>query len=161
MKRILSLLGLALLLSGCGLGMIYDITPVVVYMEVVDAEGNNRFEEQTIGSWLTSPVTATFEGETYTFPKVETRAYLAIMGGLNVQSYNYGGGRRVTCLSFGELSGETDRRSDLVVTWPDGTTDTITIDNSFRWGVTGKPHKKTVLSLNGTPVPSGPIHIVK
>ena len=160
MKKALMALGAAVLLSGCGFGMIWDIAPVDVYMEVVDKDGNNRFEEATPGNWLQSEITATFEGESYTYPQPGTRAYMAIMGGLVVRNYRNADGRNTTCLIFGELSGETDRHSDLVITWPDGTSDKITVDNSFRWGVTGRPHKKTTFSLNGEPV-SIPIRIVK
>lgn len=159
MKRVLYLLGAVLLSAGCGYFMIWDIAPVEVAMEVVDAEGNNLFSESTPGNWLQDRVTATFEGETYTYPQVETRAYLAIMNGLVVRDY-HGQWGMGTALVFGELSGETDRHSDLVITWPDGTTDTITIDNRFSWGVTGNPHKKTSFKLNGEAV-SAPIRIVK
>ena len=161
MKKVLYLLGAALLLSGCGFGMTWDITPVIVEMEVVDAEGHNRLDEKTAGNWLQSTVTATFEGETYRFPSPETRTYAAILRGLYIESYSFGPRAGAIYLAFGELSGETDRSSDLVITWPDGTTDTITIDNRFRWTVTGYPDNRTSFKLNGVPVSYLPIRLVK
>lgn len=160
MKKVLYLLGAALLLSGCGFGMTWDIAPVIVEMEVVDAEGHNRFDEKTAGNWLQSTVTATFEGETYRFPSPETRTYAAILRGLYIESFSFGPREGAVYFAFGELSGETDRSSDLVISWPDGTTDTITIDNRFRWRVNGYPDKKTSFKLNGESV-TGPIRLVK
>lgn len=162
MHKLYALLGAALLLGGCGFGMIYDIAPVEVMMEVTDADGRNLFEESqdaTAKNWLEGPVTATFEGETYAFPStVDTRAYAAMMHGLVVRSVRRADGSTVTCLVFGELSGETERCSDLTVTWPNGTTTVITVDNSFHWGITGRPHKKTLFRMNGETV-SLPVRI--
>ena len=138
MKKVLYLLGAALLLSGCGFGMTWDIAPVIVE----------------------STVTATFEGETYRFPSPETRTYAAILRGLYIESYSFGPREGAVYFAFGELSGETDRSSDLVISWPDGTTDTITVDNRFRWRVNGYPDKKTSFKLNGESV-TGPIRLVK
>lgn len=150
------MLGALLLLSGCAT---WDIVPVIVRMEVVNEAGQNLFDASTAGNWLQNTFTATFEGETYTYPAVKTRTYAAMMYGLYVTEIRTASAT-FPGLNFGELSGESNRRSDLVITWPDGTSDTITVDNDFHW-VFGKPRKKTSFSLNGGTASSSIVRIVK
>ena len=167
MKRlIIGLISLVALLSaaGCdviGYGKMWDIAPVEVKMEVVDAEGNNLFDEGFQNNWLSKEITASFEGETYSFPPAPgTRAYMAIMSGLTVQIYGAWENNPRPVLVFGELSGETERDSDLSILWPDGSEDVIGIKHTFHWDILGNPQGKTTLTLNGETV-SNPVRLVK
>ena len=134
---------------------IWDISPVVVVFEVRNSNGENLFDESTDSSWLNTSFSATFEGETYTYPYVETKEYYAYLRGLYLQPYS-----QTPRLEFGELDGTVERNSDLVITWPDGTQDVINIKRSFRWKLNGDPDGKTTLKLNGETT-SNPIQLVK
>ena len=134
---------------------IWDISPVVVVFEVKNSNGENLFDESTEGNWLNTSFSATFEGETYTYPYVETKEYYAQLRGLYLHRYS-----EIPRLEFGELDGTVERNSDLVITWPDGTQDVISIKRTFRWKLNGDPDGKTTLKLNGETT-SNPIQLVK
>ena len=155
-KKCLLIAAAVLSLSSC-IVMIWDIAPVVVYKEVVNGEGQNLFDEATPGNWLGETITAVFEDEEYIYPSSgPTRAYAPQMYGLTVSEY----GENIAVLYFGELDGEESRESDLVISWPDGSEDTITVKRIFRWKITGKPDGRTTLKLNGRKT-GNPVRIVK
>lgn len=139
---------------------IWDINPVKIQMEVVDAQGRNLFDETTPGNWNGSEISATFEGESYTFPTADTKAYLAILYGLYVEPHGGSTGSTYPVLTFGELDGTQERNSDLVISWPDGSEDIISVHREFRWKHNGDPDGETAWKLNGKETES-PIRIVK
>lgn len=154
-KKCLLIAAAVLSLSSC-IGMKWDIAPVEVYMEVVNGEGQNLFDEATPGNWLGETITAVFEDEEYIYPSSgPTRTYAPQMYGLTVSEY-----KNMAVLCFGELDGEESRESDLVISWPDGSEDTITVKRTFRWKITGKPDGKTTLKLNGRKT-GNPVRITK
>lgn len=159
---LLSVLACTGICSSCiGRDVIWDINPVNTYMEIVDRSGANLFDKATPGNWLEESISATFEGETWSYPaEEETRAFMPEMYGLRVVEYGSSTEPPRPVLVFGELSGETERNSDLVITWPDGTEDTLTISREFRWKANGAPKGKTVWKLNGKET-GIPIRIVK
>lgn len=134
---------------------IWDISPVVVLFEINNNNGENMFSESTEGNWLNASFSCSFEDETYTYPSIETKEYLAAFQGLYLNLYS-----EIPLLEFGELDGTEDRDSDLVITWPDGTRDVINIKRTFRWKLNGDPDGKTTLKLNGENT-SNPIQLVK
>ena len=134
---------------------IWDIAPVIVLFEVNNSNGENLFAESTEGNWLDTSFSCTFEDVTYTYPYVETKEYAAFLRGLYLKNYS-----QTPYLEFGELDGTEERNSDLVITWPDGTQDVITIKRTFRWKLNGDPDGKTTLKLNGEKT-SSPIKLVK
>ena len=134
---------------------IWDIGPVVVLFEVNNSNGDNLFAESTEGNWLNASFSCTFEDETYTYPSPETKEYIAVLRGLYLNTSS-----ETPFLEFGELDGTENRNSDLVITWPDGTQDVITIKHTFRWKLNGNPDGHTTLKLNGEKT-SHPIQLVK
>ena len=67
---------------------------------------------------------------------ISTKAYMPQFSGLMLQVDRYG----KWMISFGELDGtENIDNEDLVINWGDGTTNTITIFNHFRWKFNGSP----------------------
>ena len=155
---------LSLVLSSCTFlnteDKIWDIAPVMIRMEVVDAQGRNLFEETTPGNWISSEISARFEDESYTFPTVQTRAYMAVLYGLYLEPNGSGTGHQYPVLTFGELDGTEERNSDLVITWPDASEDIISVRRKFRWKRNGDPDGETILKINGK-VTENPIRIVK
>lgn len=108
---------------------IVDWSPVNIYITATDAEGNSIISPEMPGMSLT------FKGETYTVkewgpygphdPEYQTRAYLAILYGLYAQPYTDGSGQSSYRLYFGEIDGAADMDEDIVLKWPDGSSDTI------------------------------------
>ena len=138
-------------------GLVVDIGPYSITMEVTDSDGNNLFVSETPGNWLNSSFSATFEGESYSFPSEDTKEYCVPISGLSVQQL---GDPPKTALCFGELNGQDTRTSDLTLSWPDGTSDVITLKHKCSSGEDGLPILETSYSLNGYPV-SAPIPLVK
>lgn len=162
MRKLFSAAIVGCILSSCTLfdTKVWDIAPVTVRMEVIDAQGRNLFDETTPGNWLGSEISATFEGESYIFPTTDTRAYLAVLYGLHLEPYENADRSPVSVLAFGELDGTQERDSDLVITWPDGSEDIITVHRRFRWKWNGDPDGKTTWKLNGKET-EYPVRIVK
>ena len=53
-------------------------------------------------------------------------------------------------LSFGELDGQEELKNvDLIIYWGDGTSDTITIFNHFKWKLSGEPSITRRYYVNG------------
>ena len=52
--------------------------------------------------------------------------------------------------SFGELDGAADfDNEDLVINWGDGTSDTVTVFNKFKWNADGSPSITRRFYVNG------------
>lgn len=110
--KILTLLAL-MTASACE-RLIVDWAPVNVYIQATDNNGNSIISDDMPGMSLT------FKGEIYTVQPA-TKDYLAIMEGLVAEKNAEG----VFQLRFGEIDGSADMDEDLVLRWPDGSTDTI------------------------------------
>ena len=162
MRKLFPATIVACVLSSCTLldREVWDIAPVTVRMEVTDAQGRNLFDETTPGNWLGSEISADFEGESYIFPTTDTRTYKAVLRGLFLEPYENADRPSIPVLAFGELDGTKERDSDLVVRWPDGSEDIITVHRKFRWKWNGDPDGATTWKLNGKETGS-PVRIVK
>lgn len=143
--------------------MIWDIAPYSILMEVTDTEGHNLFEASTLGNWLEGPVVATFDGKTYNFPSEETpdtKDLIVEITGLSVNKIKMiEPTQYMTVLEFGELNGGDNLVADLTLSWPDGTSDVITINHTVSHK-DGRPSTKTAHFLNGEAVIT-PVKIVK
>ena len=152
--------------TGCekilGGGWIVDWAPVNVIIEAVDTDGNSIISPDMPG------MTLTFKGETYTvkdweeFSRLQTRAYLAILYGLFAQPYNESDGKASYRLYFGEIDGAKDMDEDIVLKWPDGSSDTIHYHCSDHynkgrggfgcdrsWKLNGINHKGSIFKFTG------------
>ncbi len=105
---------LALMTASACERLIVDWAPVNVYIQATDNDGNSIISDDMPGMSLT------FKGEFYTVQPA-TKAYLARMEGLVAEKNAEG----VFQLRFGEIDGSADMDEDLVLRWPDGSTDTI------------------------------------
>lgn len=108
--------------------IIVDWAPVELTIEAYDAEGNSIISPEMPG------MTLTFKGETYTVKdgtnpsegEMQTKALPAIFYGLVARPVQGDQGEIVGyILHFGEIDGAADMDEDLVLNWPDGSTDTI------------------------------------
>lgn len=131
MKRILSLLTLAAtILSVCACDKafsedyIVDWYPVTINIIATDEAGNSVISPEMPGMSLR------FQGTSYTvkpweeYYKVPTKAYRAVISGLFAKPVIENGLAQYI-LWFGEIDGAADMDEDIVLTWPDGSTDTI------------------------------------
>ena len=160
-KRIL--LGIVALLTFVSCekqGMIYDIYPVEFVFEVTDSHGNNLFDESTPGNWLQEPFSATFDGKEFLWPSAQSKAYLAVLTGFYIYPKWYTTSD-VVLLRFGELDGAKDWDTDLIISWPDGSQDTINVKHTCRYSLSGEPKTHTKFKLNGEPVDGGLIRLKK
>lgn len=105
---------LALMTASACERLIVDWAPVNVYIQATDNDGNSIISDDMPGMSLT------FKGEIYTVQPA-TKDYLARMEGLVAEKNAEG----VFQLRFGEIDGSADMDEDLVLRWPDGSTDTI------------------------------------
>lgn len=99
-----------------------DWAPVNLYIYAENADGNDLIKEEMEG------MTLTYKGETYEVTTRESsRAYLAHMYGLVFQdAKEYSNVPAApNRLVFGEIDGEADMDEDIVLTWPDGSKNTI------------------------------------
>ena len=140
MKRILIFLLTVLTLLSCSdlrtesrSDIIYDITPIVLHIYVNDADGRNLLDGRE-GSLDTKNISATYEGETYSV-ELQTKYYMPSFRGLVLKKDSAGNNKLV----FGELDGAKNLDYvDLVISWGNGTSDTITIFNDYKVKSNGK-----------------------
>lgn len=111
-------------------------------------------------------MTLTYKGETYTvkdwnekYNEVQTRAYLARLYGLYAQK-DYDTYPVQYRLEFGEIDGAADMDEDIILNWPDGSTDTIHYHCSDHkegknpkckrsWKLNGKPNDGNYFRFTG------------
>ena len=149
MKRIFNILTAAVLVMSCSVensDMVYDIAPIVSYIYLEDSDGHNMLDpDAREESFDISQISAEFRGQTYavdmsrfneTGAWISTKAYMPQFSGLMLQVDRYG----KWMISFGELDGtENIANENLVINWGDGSSNTITIFNNFRWKWDGSP----------------------
>ena len=133
MKRITSILlsvAFAATFVSCD-PMIWDLTPINIYVTVSNADGQNMLDSITPNNFVGKEITAEWDGEIYvadTIPawqrQVMTREYMPEMNGL---MYVVKDGKQALC--FGEIDGaDTWEEEPLTLRWPDGSTDVITVE---------------------------------
>ena len=176
----------ALALCGCDIipygGWIVDWAPVEIYITATDDDGNSIISPEMQGMSLT------FKGVTYNVQdsnvpghdenlscnvpdtdevakvsyreEPETKAYLAILYGLKVEPYAEKEGVTEYRLKFGEIDGAADMDEDIVLRWPDGSSDTIHYHCSNHregpnpkcnrsWKLNGRKHDGNVFAFSG------------
>ncbi len=134
------------LFAGCG--RIWDFNPVVFTIKVVDAEGNDLLNPDLEGGIDASGIVAQYEGEEYKCV-VPTRYYMPHFEGLKLENY----GDHGYMLTFGEFAGEREfDNAELVLIWPDGSSDVITYDRRVRNKLNGGIKVKQEWFLNGKSV---------
>lgn len=136
--EILSLLACHICLAGCadlGSDIVYDIAPITLHVYVNDGDGRNLLDEEN-GALDAEKITVSYKGEIYGARRseAETKAYLPVFSGLEITKDFYGN----SLLTFGELDGADNMdNEDIVISWGDGTSDTITVFNKCKYKVNG------------------------
>ena len=117
------------LLTACESVFEYEVdwAPVEIHIYAVDSAGNSIIQPKMPGMSLT------YKGETYEVrdarlyygegEAIQTRAYLATLYGLYSQQCPDDSTTYRLC--FGEIDGAADMDEDIVLKWPDGSSDTI------------------------------------
>ena len=142
---------------------IQDWNPIVVYIKVSNAEGQNLLDAATPNNFVDKEISAEWMGETYVADSLSfwdkqhmTRMYLPIMNGLMYVTKN-----GEPMLYFGELAGDGDYNDEpFTIHWPDGSTDVITIKNKAHLSSANRKYKlngEVVAKDTGNPI----ISIVK
>ena len=171
MKRLIYLCIAAVMLVGCDKeelpdDIIVDWTPVYIVIHAVDSDGNDIIKEDM------PDMTLTFRDETYhvdNLYETTTRAIAPRFWGLYFIRANDVDGRsnpygvynpsQQNCLVFGELDGSKDMDEDILLTWPDGSKNTIhyhcsdhkvsrkEISCKRTWKLDGKSHEGYVFEF--------------
>lgn len=148
-------------LDGPAPGVIWDIAPFGISIEVTDAEGNDLLNPDAENSIANQGIKMIYRDKTYEKDslvcEVLSRAYLARFYGL--QTYRTKDGRYL--LTIGEFFGDRDYDNEnIILDWNNGTpTDTITFSHKF-WWENQEPESETTVRLNGVET-DNPIHIIK
>lgn len=127
---------------------IWDFTPIVLYISVQDAEGNDLLNPDTPGNIADEKIVAQYGGKTYEkdIPVNQTRAYLAHFNGL--QTYKNKNGKYF--LTFGEFQGEkTYNNEQVIIKWNDNTESIIAFSSKLTWDSEDEPVFNRKFSLNG------------
>ena len=149
-------------------GMIVDWAPVEITIEAFDDAGNSIISPEMPGMSLTfkNQVFYIKHDEPVREEEVQTKAYMAIMEGLVARPIqNEQGEIARYILWFGEIDGAKDMDEDIVLNWPDGSSDTIhyhcgnhrewpepKCDRS--WKLNGQKHSGSNFIFNGKSLPS-------
>jgi len=144
-------------------GKIWDISPVVVTLQVVDAKGVDILNPKNSNSIPISGVRALYKGVEYECntpsAAVCTKAYLPQFYGLMAINNTYNG---LYYLQFGELEGaKSYSNEEVIISWGNGTADRIKFNRKFRWKLNGDPDVHQEWFLNGTKVSGNIIKVVK
>ena len=102
-------------------GSITGWAPVYLVVSVHDRDGNDLLDPEREGNFFKG-ATLRFRGKTYTAKQPEdasSRAYETQIYGWILYK------QEVYYLFFGEIDGAADMDEDLVLQWPDGSSDTI------------------------------------
>lgn len=160
---LLGIMALGLLSCDKNDDIVWDINPVVVTLNVVDAKGVDILNPENSNSIPLSGVKAFYNGVEYEcsteLMAVSTKAYLPHFYGLRAMKNTYNGSYY---LQFGELEGaKSYLNEEVTISWGDGTSDKIKFNRKFRWKSNGDPEAHQEWFLNGTKVPNSSIRIVK
>lgn len=128
--------------------MIWDFAPIVLYISVQDADGNDLLNPETPGNIANQGIKAIYKDNIYEkdAPINSTKAYLARFMGLQTIKSKEG----VYFLTFGEFQGEkTFENEQVTIDWNDGTKDILTFSSKLSWKSKKEPVFDRKFCLNG------------
>ena len=150
-----------------GEGWIVDWAPVDITIEAYDAAGNSIISPEMPGMTLTF-MNETYEvrGEESMYDPIEPKYFMPRMYGLIAKSIKGDQGTlEKYILYFGQINGASDLDEDILLNWPDGSSDTIhyhcgnhregrnpKCDRS--WKLNGAKHSGSNFIFNGKSLPS-------
>lgn len=129
--------------------VIWDVNPVVVYVDIQDGYGNSLLAPEVDGSVVGEEMSVVFEEKEYSLqwttewvrPSLVSRAYLAVFKGLHYDKYDddyldpvFGlpVGTSRYYISIGELPGDKDYDKSMELNY-DGKTYVIRVVNHFEY----------------------------
>lgn len=130
--------------------LIWDFSPIVLYISVQDTQGNDLLNPLTKGSIANQGIKAIYKGETYEKDaplKERTRAYMAYFAGLQTEINRDG----KYYLTFGEFNGDQTFDNEKVeIDWNDGKEKSvITFSSKLTWKSKKEPIFNRKFCLNG------------
>lgn len=128
--------------------LIWDFYPIVLYISVQDADGNDLLNPDTPNNIAHQGIKAIYKETIYEkdAPVSQTRAYLARLRGLQTIKSKEG----VYFLTFGEFAGEnTFDNEQVTIDWNDGTKDVLTFSSKLSWKSKKEPVFDRKFCLNG------------
>lgn len=137
-------------------GMIYDVLPFEITINVVDEAGNCLLDPSMDNTLADTPVCAVYDGQEY-IKDALTKEIKPDFKGL----YTFQNDDGSYCLKFGELKRDENYYKEIVLIWNSGARcDTILMDHDFWW----EGHDmcfSTKLGLNGSePMESETVTII-
>lgn len=140
--------------------MIWDFTPIVLFISVQDAAGNDLLNPDTEGSIANQGIKAIYKGEVYEKDNKtgQTKAYFAHFEGLQTVINNKG----IYYLTFGEFNGDDTFVDEQVsIDWNDNTIDTLSFSSKLTWKSNKEPVFDRLFLLNGKKQESQLFTIIK
>lgn len=129
--------------------LIWDFAPIVLYISVQDAQGNDLLNPLTKGSIANQGIKAIYKGQTYEkdVPVERTRAYMAYFAGLQTEINKDG----KYYLTFGEFNGDRTFDNEKVeIDWNDGKEKSvITFSSKLTWKSKKEPVFNRKFCLDG------------
>ncbi len=125
----------------------WEFDPIYVCFEVVNSNGENLFEDTTTDNWIAQTITCTFGTDSYSFPFVPQGNDVLC---LRIADFIDGtSGKTTTSFCFGPIPGDKGIDSKLTVTWPDSTTNTVSVFNEVKWNPSSGPEVTRSIKMNG------------
>lgn len=160
---VLPLLLFALILTGCSKNnddVIWDIYPVVLFIQVSDASGGDLLDAENPNNILSDSIKAIYDGKEYPLNlNTDTKAYMPQFYGLRKGFTQTTDGRYY--IEFGELEGAASYDyQQIIIDWGNGTQNEIGFTRKFRWKK-GNPDVEKHFFQDGKEVSDMPFVFIK
>lgn len=144
---------------------IWDISPVVYIVQVVNSNGVDLLNPDNPNSIAASGIKVQYNGKEYECNKDQstliTKAYMPQFYGLKVAKNPYVT-NGIFILTFGELDGaKSYSNEEITIFWGDGSSDKVKFNRKFRWKINGDSDISEEWFLNGNKVAGPAIRVVK
>ena len=167
MKKILRALAASIIVLGAsscfGDNESY-FTPAAFYVPILiqNQDEANLLDTTTVHNWADSTIILTYKDKTYTSEDAPEMTTTDMKLG-KYDMYNTYSTKTVRVLAFGMFEGIDDIDNDLVLTWPDNSSDIIHVKNKGTWAKSGKGFTSLErwIKLNGEDVLSELVVVTK
>lgn len=134
--------------------MIWDFSPIILFISVQDSFGNDLLNPETKGSIADQGIKAIYKDIIYEKDSAApaTKAYSANFHGLQAIQNKEG----KYYLTFGEFNGDdTFDKEQVIIDWNDGVQDIITFSSKLTWKSINEPVFDREFLFNGKSTESG------
>lgn len=110
------------------------LSPLEVYIRVIDSNGNDLLEREMIGNEMSDFVSLEYNGNTFT-PRSANgiRAMSYTFYGLSTYKVALSNGNQIRILNFGQFPIDENGDYTMTLKWRDGGQDVIRVVNRFQW----------------------------